>query len=195
MSITAAHALAQISSLVVFVTLGIWYVAPWARGQTRADALIPLLWVHVFRYVALQLFSAQQAGFPISDGGRDQIVYGDLGAAALAAIAIVALRYRARLSPLLVWLLAVETAVDVARNVTTVGLREHLVGFDNGVEWMITTFYVPLVVVSLGLIIWQLYSRRREPLAASDYTTGTLLSAGLERASHMPDRAVAGRTR
>jgi hypothetical protein len=165
MNVTSAHALAQACSLLVFLTLGVWYAAPWVRTQSRADALIPLLWVHVFRYVALQLFSAQQAGFPISDAGRDQIVYGDLVAAALAAVAIVSLRRRARLSPLVVWMLVAATAADVVRNVTTVGMREHLVSHENGVEWMITTFYVPLVVVSLGLIIWQLYSRRGEPLA------------------------------
>lgn len=167
MNVTLAHALAQLSSLIAFVTLAIWYVAPWARARGRADALVPLLWVHVFRYVALQLYSAQQAGFPISDAGRDQIVYGDLIAAVLAASAIVALRRRAAVSLLLVWLLVLETALDVVRNVRTVGMREHLVGFENGVEWMITSFYVPLVVVSAGVIAWQLLTRRGEPLAGS----------------------------
>jgi hypothetical protein len=165
MTVTSAHAIAQFCSLAVFVTLGVWYVAPWVRGRARADALIPLLWVHVFRYVALQVYSAQQAGFPISDAGRDLIVRGDLIAAALAAIAIVALRWRVKASPVLVWLLVAETAIDVVRNVRTVGMREHRGGFENGVEWMITTFYVPLVVVSLGLIVWQLVERRGEPLA------------------------------
>ena len=169
MTFTSAHAVAQLCSLVVFTTVGIWYVAPWLRTRNRADALIALLWVHVFRYVALQLFSAQQAGFPISDAGRDQIVYGDLAAAALAGGAIISLRYRSRISPILVWLLVIETVIDVVRNVRNVGMREHLVRFENGVEWMITSFYIPLVVVSLGLIVWQLVSRRRERLGAPDH--------------------------
>ena len=189
MNVTSAHALAQTCSLLVFLTLGVWYVAPWVRAQNRADALIPLLWVHVFRYAALQLFSAQQAGFPISDAGRDQIVYGDLVAAALAAVAIVFLRRRAWLSPLLVWMLVAETATDVVRNVTTVGMREHLVGYENGVEWVITTFYVPLVVVSLGLIMWQLYSRRGEPLAVPGHRGAAMRPVELELASDTAARA------
>jgi predicted metal-binding membrane protein len=33
------------------------------------------------------------------------------------------------------------------------------------VTWLILTFYVPLLWVSLGLIVWQLYSRQRERLS------------------------------
>src|SRR5207245_11491922 len=69
MSLQAAQALAQASSLAVFATMAIWYVAPWLRTRGRAAALASLLWLHVFRYVALQTASAQHAGFPISDSG------------------------------------------------------------------------------------------------------------------------------
>jgi hypothetical protein len=37
-------------------------------------------------------------------------------------------------------------------------------GAAGGVTWMILVFYVPLVVVSLVLLIGQLYGRRREAL-------------------------------
>src|SRR5437867_4566096 len=87
MSLQTAQALAQASSLAVFATMAIWYVAPWLNRRGRAAALAPLLWVHVFRYVALQTVSAQHAGFPISDGGRDEIISGDVAGAILAALA------------------------------------------------------------------------------------------------------------
>jgi hypothetical protein len=166
MNLKAAAGLAQMSSLVVFVTIAKWYVVPWIRRQARADALIALLWVHVFRYVALQVYSAQQAGFPISDGARDRIVYGDVAGMILAMIALVALRYRARLSIPLVWALVAETLIDTVANVTG-GIREHLFGAANGVTWMVVCFYVPLLMVSMGLTGWQLYSRRDEPLVRS----------------------------
>src|SRR2546426_11769289 len=79
-----AQAGAQLLSLIVFGTMAIWYVAPWLKTRARADALIPLLWIHVFRYVALQAFSAQRDGFPISDGGLMEIVLGDVGGVAIA---------------------------------------------------------------------------------------------------------------
>jgi hypothetical protein len=37
-------------------------------------------------------------------------------------------------------------------------------GAAGGVTWLILAFYVPLVIVSLALIIWQLYARRGEAL-------------------------------
>jgi hypothetical protein len=51
-----AQASAQLVSLIVYAAIAAWYVAPWLRSRSRADALIALLWVHVFRYVALQVF-------------------------------------------------------------------------------------------------------------------------------------------
>ena len=166
MSSQAAQALAQASSLAVFATMAIWYAAPWLKSRGRAAALTPLLWIHVFRYVALQTVSAQHAGFPISDGGRDEIIYGDVGGAILAALAIVALRRRAPWSVPLVWLLVAETAFDTVTNVMG-GVRERLFGAASGVTWFILSFYVPVIIVSLGLLVWQLYARRGQALAAS----------------------------
>jgi hypothetical protein len=37
-------------------------------------------------------------------------------------------------------------------------------GAAGGVTWMILVFYVPLIVVSVALLLWQLYRRRNESL-------------------------------
>ncbi len=163
MDLKAALGLAQLFSLIVFATIARWYVMPWLRVQQRATALIALLWPHVFRYVALQAYSAQHAGFPISNRGVDRIVYGDVGGMILALIAITALRHQARAAIALVWLLVIATAADTVLNVSN-GIREHLFGAATGVTWLVVAFYVPLLMVSLGLTAWQLYSRRGEPL-------------------------------
>jgi hypothetical protein len=160
MDVKAALGLSQVFSMIVFVTIPRWYVMPWLKIQERATALVALLWPHVFRYVALQAYSAQHAGFPISDSGVNQIVYGDVAGMILALIAITALRHAARLAIALVWLLVIATAVDTVLNVSG-GIREHLFGAATGVTWMVVGF------VSLGLTVWQLYSRRGEPLRRS----------------------------
>jgi len=158
-----AQAGAQLVTLIVYGAVAAWYVAPWLRRQTRADALIVLLWVHVFRYVALQVFSAQRDGFPISDDAAMDIVLGDVGGAVLAFLAILLLRRRIGLGVLLAWLLAVETAYDTFENIQG-GIREHLMGAATGVTWLVLVFFVPMVVVSVVLMVWQLYSRRGEAL-------------------------------
>lgn len=160
-----AQASAQLISLIVLIAIARWYVVPWLNSRPRADALIALLWVHVFRYVALQVFSAQHDGFPISDGGAMEIVAGDVAGAVIAFVAIALLRRRVRLAIPLVWLLAAETAYDTVTNIHG-GIQEHLMGAASGVTWLILVFFVPMVVVSGVLMVWQLYSRRNEGLGS-----------------------------
>jgi len=164
MTLMSAAAFAAVLSFVIFAMMAIWYVAPWLGTRPRAEALAPLLWVHAFRHVALQIFSAQQFGFAVSDGTRDQIAAGDVTGMILAVLAIVALRWRVRMAALLlVWVFVAETVIDLV-NSTIAGIREQLFATASGVTWLILTFYVPLLWVSLGLVVWQLYARRHEPL-------------------------------
>jgi len=37
-------------------------------------------------------------------------------------------------------------------------------GAASGVPWLVLAFFVPMVVISLVLLFWQLYTRRREAL-------------------------------
>jgi hypothetical protein len=164
--LTPAQAGSQLLSLIVLASIARWYVVPWLNSRPRADALIALLWVHVFRYVALQVFSAQHSGFPISDGGALEIAIGDVAGAVIAFVAIVLLRNRSSLAVPLVWLLAAETIYDTVSNIRG-GVSEHLMGAASGVTWMILVFFVPIVIMSLALIIWQMLSRRSEALDTS----------------------------
>jgi hypothetical protein len=76
--LTAAALVAMVLSFVVFTAAAAWYAVPRMRAVALAAAITPLLWIHAFRYVALQLISAQEFGFAIPDLTRDQIVFGDL---------------------------------------------------------------------------------------------------------------------
>jgi hypothetical protein len=160
-----SQAAAQFGSLFVYIMMTRWRVAPWLRTLSRANALIALLWIHVFRYVALQAYSAQHSGFPISDQGLRDVVLGDVGGAILAFAAIALLQMRSRLGLFVAAVLVAETAYDTVTNIHG-GMQEHLLGAASGLSWFILAFYVPAVVVSAVLIAWQLLSRRREPLVA-----------------------------
>ena len=159
-----AQAGAQLITLVIFITLARWYVVPWLAKRERADALFALLWVNVVRYVALNVFVAQRDGFPISNHGALEIVVGDVAGTIIAFTAIVLLRQRAFAGVVLCWLLVIETATDTFLNIRG-GVEEHLMGAASGVTWMVLVFFVPAVIVSIGLLAWQLVSRRNEPLA------------------------------
>ena len=112
-----AQAATQFLSLIFFGVWASWYAAPWLKTRGRAEALTVLLWIHVFRYMALQAFAAQRDGFPISDGGLREIVVGDLLGMVLAFATIVLLRYGMRLALLLAWLLVAATIYDTFLNI------------------------------------------------------------------------------
>jgi hypothetical protein len=159
-----AALLANTLSFVLSLLIAVWYVVPWLRTRSRPTALTALLWFHAFRYVALELFSAQKAGLPIGNTLRDEIAYGDLAGSALAVIAIVALRYRWRGAVALTWLFVVATLVDLS-NALVGGIGQQMMAEVHDVPWLILCFYVPALWTSLGLIVWQLVTRSREPLA------------------------------
>src|SRR5204862_4011082 len=108
---------------------------------------------------------AQREGFPISMGGALEIVIGDVGGAVIAFAAIVLWRQRTSAGIVLCWLLIAETATDTFLNIRG-GVEEHLMGAATGVTWMILVFFVPAIIVSLGLMAWQLVVRRHESLMA-----------------------------
>ena len=64
MNTTLAILLAQSLSLIACILFAVWYVVPWLESRSRTEALVPLVWVHVMRNFALQLYSAQQAVSP-----------------------------------------------------------------------------------------------------------------------------------
>jgi len=163
MNLASAGILAMMLSFAAFIAAAAWYVGPWLSRRSLADALIPLLWVHAFRHVALQILSAQKAGFAISNALRDQILYGDLAGMLLALLAIFAVRHRVGLALPFVRVFVAATAGDLVSG-SIGGMREGAVGLASGVTWLILTFYVPLLYTSLGLIVWQLLRRRRESL-------------------------------
>jgi len=160
---TPAALLANTLSFVVYVIAAFWYVVPWLQKRERAAALIPLLWVHAFRHVALQVFSAQKAGLAIPDHLRDQIAFGDVAGMLLALLALLALRRRARLAVPLTWLFTIVTLADLL-NALIGGMREGMLGAASGVTWLILVFYVPALWTTLALIVWQLVSRRTQLL-------------------------------
>ncbi|HLX17548.1 MAG TPA: hypothetical protein VKS24_20350 [Bradyrhizobium sp.] len=161
MSLTLAAALATALNFGIFTLIAVWYVAPWLQSQQRTTALSALIWVHVFRDIALQIFSAQKFGFAVSDPTRDMIALGDVTGALLALISLLALRYRPRMAPFLVWLLILETVADLLYG-TVAGSQEQIFEKASGVTFMILASYVPLLWVSLALTTWQLLSRRSE---------------------------------
>ena len=90
-------------SLVAYSLIAAWYVVPRLSERPREAALHPLLWVHAFRVAggAVLAPGAVAAAMPIAF--QRLVGYGDLITAALALIALAALRARMAGAIALTW--------------------------------------------------------------------------------------------
>jgi hypothetical protein len=98
------------------------------------------------------------------------LVITDVIAAAIAASALVALRFRMKIAVFLAWALILETMFDIATNIRQ-GMHEHLLGVATGITWLVQSLYVPIIIVSIPMLVWQLVARRKEPLTIEHTAT------------------------
>ncbi|MBW4039087.1 MAG: hypothetical protein HIU91_09475 [Acidobacteria bacterium] len=146
-------------SLVVCAAIVAWYVWPSLIRLPRNSALIPLVFVHVFRYVGMTLLVTGMVDPNLPIGFRENAAYGDLIAAGLALVSIFALRSNWRVAIPLVWVFNLWGFVDLLKGVRGV-LQLNVPSFNLGTIWYIYTFYAPAVLVSHLMIFWILTRSR-----------------------------------
>lgn len=145
-------------SLILFVLIAKWYVAPRLAGRSRNQAILPLLWIHAFRYAPLTLLAPGQADPRIPDEVIGVVAYGDFIAALFALLAIVALRMQLRMATALVWLFSLVSIADLVYS-TARAIGSQMYSFYMGWSWYIVNFYVPMLLVSQVMIIYYLLTR------------------------------------
>lgn len=164
MNLPQAALTAIIFSFAVHLTIAKWYLSPALKQRPLKDAIMLLLWFHVGRYVALQLYSANQIGhLDIGTAGLNIIVFGDVVVAIAAFITLWSLHLELSVGRWLIWLVPVLGVVD-AFLASTTAVAENFIASMSNLAWFILVFYVPLLIITELMLIWQLYSRRNEPL-------------------------------
>ena len=71
-------------SLVAYTLIAFWYVVPRLSGLPRESALMPLLWIHVFRIAGGTILAPGAVDVRVPTEFRVMIGYGDLATAVLA---------------------------------------------------------------------------------------------------------------
>ncbi|MGA2710871.1 MAG: hypothetical protein ABSF86_21000 [Steroidobacteraceae bacterium] len=142
-----------VTSVVVFGIVAVWYVWPYLTKLSRNSALIPLLFVHVLRYVGMTLLVAGMVDPKLPEEFRSSAAYGDLLEAALALASIFALRVNWRFAVPLVWVANTWGFVDLLNGVRGV-LQLNVPSFNLATLWYVYTFYAPVVIVSHVMIFW-----------------------------------------
>ena len=140
-------------SCLVYALVAKWYVWPRLTKLPLDSALIPLIFVHVFRYVGMVLLVTGMVDPKLPREALAAAAYGDLLAAALALASIVALRGGWRFAIPLVWVFSIWGFVDLLNTLRGV-VQTNLPSFNLGPAYFIYTFYAPTVVVAHLMIFW-----------------------------------------
>lgn len=137
--------------LVAYAIAAWWYVAPRLAGLPREAALVPLVWIHVFRMAGGTILAPGSVDSVVPAEFRTMIGLGDMATAILALLALVALRVRWPGAIPLVWLFLAVGLLDTV-NAIIQSMRFSVFNDALGFNWVIVTAYVPALLVSSVLI-------------------------------------------
>jgi hypothetical protein len=136
------------------------YVLPSLRTRPRDDALRLLVLPHAFRFVGLSFLVEGVVSPALPAKFSTPAAWGDFGAAILALVVIASLARRWSITVPLVWVFNVWGTIDLLyANVNAI--RLHIDPGEFGAAYYIPTVWVPLLLVSHGLVFWLLLPTRQ----------------------------------
>lgn len=137
--------------LIAYSLVARWFVMPALSRLPREDALTPLILPHAFRYIGLGFLVSGVVAPDIDPRFALPAAWGDLLAAALALLTVLALRARWSVAVPLAWTFSVVGIVDLLNAVTT-GLRTVDNGQFGGV-YFVPTLVVPALLVTHVMVV------------------------------------------
>ena len=156
MSTSQIFGLQFLLSLVVYGLVARWYVVPRLAPLPLATALTPLLFLHATRHLGMVFRVPTVVGGALPPEFAVPAAYGDLLAALLALLAIVALRARWTIAFALVWLFNLVGALDLIYAL----FQGNRLQVRLGAAYYIPTVAVPALLVTHAMIFVMLATRR-----------------------------------
>jgi hypothetical protein len=146
-------------SFVVYGLLAKWYVAPLLDRLQPHNALIALVFPHALRHLGLTILVPVVVDPNFPREWSVPMAIGDVIAQLLALACLVALRSRASVAIGLLWIFNVFGLLDLVF-VMAQGIRLDVTRFHFGAFWFLSTFWLPVLVISHVLIFRRLLYRR-----------------------------------
>ena len=150
--------ISMVMGFLVFGFTAKWYVVPALVGLDRKAALTPFLLFHATRYIGLAFLIPGVTAEPLDPRFADPAAYGDLLAAVLALLALLALRLDWPIAVLLVWIFNIDGTIDLL-NAVSQGLRYTQDGH-MGATYFIPVIVVPALLVTHAIVFWLLLRKQ-----------------------------------
>ena len=144
--------------VINFGLISKWYLLPVLDKHSREAAMQPLILLHCFRYLGLAFLVPGVVAAEISPSFVVPTAYGDLAAALLGLVSVIALRNHWRIAIPVVWIFNVIGTLDLL-NALPQGLLNIHAGQLGG-AYIIPALVVPSLIVS-HFIIFRLLVRQR----------------------------------
>jgi hypothetical protein len=132
-------------STLAFSILATWYFWPWIKKQPKEIALQILIWPHVFRHIGMMFLASGAVKTTLPEVFSIPAAFGDLTAAGLAFVALLAIRRKAVFAITSVWIFNIWGTADLLYAVTigTINQADQSMG---------ATFWIPAVIVPALLV-------------------------------------------
>jgi hypothetical protein len=163
MNTTAIFGLSSAMSLVAGIVLANLYILPRLQTARRDEALTALIIPHAFRFIGLSFLVPGVVSPSLQSAFAVSAAYGDLGAAILALIAVLALRTKLSLAIPLVWLFNIWGFADLAHAVYEGAIGVGISPGTLGAAYFIPTVLVPLLFVT-HILIFRVLLRSHQPV-------------------------------
>jgi hypothetical protein len=141
-----------VSIAFAFVAWGVvarQYIWPRIRLLRRAEALRPLLILHSFRFMGLAFLIPGVASVDLPSAFAHSAAYGDIVAATLALLSLVALPRMGGV--VLTWIFNLWGSVDIL-NAFYQANHAGLMAGQLGAAYFLPTLFVPLLLITHGLV-------------------------------------------
>jgi len=142
-------------AFVVFILIFRLYLHPWFKAQPFGAAVMPMLLLHVFRYLGLTLLAPGQVEASVSPTALEVMAYGDLAAGISALLAALAIYTRSSLSVPLVALFTLVgfgDFVSVGYTAAQAGIAQAEIGT---MRFLMVTF-APALMLSQIYVAYRL---------------------------------------
>ncbi len=146
--------------LFMWFIVGQWLLNPWLDNLPRNKALGVLVFPHIMRYIGLSFLIAGVTAQPLDPRFASPAAWGDLVAALLALIALIALARESSLARPLTWLFSIVGTADFAIALIQ-GLRFNEAAA-LGATYFIPAVAVPMLLISHWLVFRQLLRSRSQ---------------------------------
>lgn len=146
-------------SFVALTLIMRWHILPRLSRLPLEEALIPLIWIHVFRYVALTGFLPGQVSPNAPSGAISTVIFGDTLSGLLALVTVVLLERRTRGAIIAAWIFNIVGLADWALSQVLVTSND-IFQYELGASTLIFVFYVPLLVITHTVMLYWLVRRK-----------------------------------